>query len=80
MSASKSEVASIMKLLDKDKKGYLDFKRFSDAMNPHMSEQVTIESKESYFPNLVPNRTKAREYENRSLNLRNHVSEVRKSF
>jgi len=36
--ASNKEIASIIRLLDKDSKGFLDFKSFSVVVNPHMSE------------------------------------------
>jgi Ca2+-binding EF-hand superfamily protein len=37
INTSKAETASIMKLLDKDSKGYFDFRSFSQVITPNMS-------------------------------------------
>ena len=37
VTASKKEVAAILNYLDKDKKGYLDFRTFSTGVTPNMS-------------------------------------------
>jgi len=55
VSASKAEVASMMKLLDKNNQGYLTFNDFSKVFNPHMSTQlVNVSVNDSYLPNMAP--------------------------
>jgi len=55
--ASKTEVASLMKLIDKKNNGYLDFTEFSKVFTPSMSDNlVVIPQNDTYFPNLHPNR------------------------
>ena len=59
--ASKQEVGTIMKVLDKEGKGYLDYRVFSTGIFPHMSNAVDIPLKELHLPNLAPNRAKVAE-------------------
>lgn len=54
--ASNTEVACMMKLIDKENKGYLDFTTFSKVFNPMMSSQlVKVPLNDTYLPNLGPN-------------------------
>jgi len=54
--ASKNEVASMMKLIDKNNNGYLNFSEFSKVFTPSMSENlVKIPQNDTYLPNLHPN-------------------------
>jgi len=78
--ASKHEIASIIRLLDKDNKGFLDFRSFSQAVNPHMSEMVGVKKNELHLPNLVPNKEKLHEYGNKQNQLTQAVNEVRRTF
>ena len=55
-----------MKHLDRDDKGYLDFKQFSATVKPNMSDGIRVEQKEVHLPNLVPNKSKLNEYGQKS--------------
>jgi len=81
VSASKHELAAVMKLLDKDGKGYLDFRAFAAGVHPHMSAQVpNPNSVELHLPNLVPSKAKAAEYGLKSSALQQAVNEARRTF
>jgi Ca2+-binding EF-hand superfamily protein len=56
ISASKKEVASILKHLDKDNKGYLDFRAFSTNVGANMSNKINVDKDELHLPNLVPSK------------------------
>lgn len=54
--ANKNEVASMMKLIDKNNNGYLNFSEFSKVFTPSMSENlVKVPQNDTYLPNLHPN-------------------------
>ena len=47
----------MLKLIDKNDKGYLTFTEFSKVFSPSMSDQlVTVPKNDVYFPNLYPNK------------------------
>ena len=69
ITASKKEVAAIMKYLDKDNKGFLDFRTFSTGINQNMSSQINIPRNELHLPNLVPNKAKISEITQKSSSL-----------
>lgn len=49
--ASNSEIASMMKLLDRENLGYLAFPEFSKVFTPSMSSTlVNLPMNENYFP------------------------------
>jgi hypothetical protein len=80
VSASKQEIASIMKHLDKDGKGYLDFRAFSTGVHPQMSSSINVNNNELHLPNLVPNKAKSNEYGQKATTLQQAVNEARKTF
>ena len=48
----------MLKLIDKNNRGFLDYSEFSKVFTPSMSETlVTVPQNDTYFPNLHPNRT-----------------------
>ena len=69
VSASKHEIASILKLIDTDAKGYLDFRAFSTSICPHMSDKINVPRNELHLPNLAPNRAKQSELGQLSSNI-----------
>ena len=59
MDVSKEDQAKMIKLIDKNNTGYLSFTDFSKVFKPNMSEHlVTIQKKDTYFPNLQPSKEK----------------------
>lgn len=51
-----------MKLFDKDKKGYMDFKDFSAVVHPNMSASINVPKNELHLPNITSNKEKTLEY------------------
>ena len=78
--SSRKDLAAVLKLLDKDQKGYLDFQNFSKGVHPGMAEAININNRELHLPNLVPNRAKLNEYAAKGKGLFNAVNEVRRTF
>lgn len=77
---SKAETESILKLLDKENKGYLDFKTFSTVMKPTMSTQINIPRNETHFPNLAPSKSMTNELIMRSSLLKESIQEARREL
>ena len=51
--ATKQEIASMIKLIDHNSKGYLNFHEFSKVFSPSMSDNlVKVPQNDTYFPNL----------------------------
>lgn len=48
--------------MDKENKGYLDFRQFSKEITPYMSEKINVPKNELHLPNLYPNKAKSLEY------------------
>ena len=70
-----------MKLFDKEGKGYLDFRAFSQVVTPNMSQTIVqVKKNEIHLPNLVPNKDKSQEYGQKASQLIYAVQEARRSF
>ena len=79
--ASKNEVASMMKLIDKDNLGYLNFSEFSKVFTPSMSDSlVKIPQNDTYFPNLHPNRANLTQQMNIMTDVQEKISSIRQGF
>lgn len=79
--ASKHEVEGILKLLDKENKGYLDFRAFSAVVSPSMSAQINVKrQQELHLPNLVPSKARARELGEKAAEFQQSMAEIRKSL
>lgn len=80
VNASKHEIASILKLMDKDQKGYLDFRSFSTSIKPDMSTQINVPRNDVYFPNLVPNKNKVQDLTSKTSQIISAAAHARKNF
>lgn len=69
-----------MSLIDKDKKGFVDFTTFSKNFTPNMSQMVRVDQKEVHLPNLCPNKAKLHEYGMKGSGISETVTRVRESF
>ena len=79
--ASKQEVASMMKLLDKQNQGYLTFTDFSKVFNPHMSTQlVNVSVNDSYLPNMAPSEEIYKMRKDEAPQMQTKVDEIRNKF
>ena len=79
--ASKNEVASMMKLIDKNNLGYLNFSEFSKVFTPSMSDNlVKIPQNDTYFPNLHPNRANLTQQMNIQSEVQDKITTIRQGF
>jgi Ca2+-binding EF-hand superfamily protein len=79
--ASPEEVGSMMKLIDRNNKGYLSYTEFSQVFSPNMSEKlVQVPLKDVHFPNLHPNKEMNNDNLLKQTQMQNTIKEIRKSF
>jgi len=79
--ATKAEVASMMKLLDKNNQGYLNFTDFSKVFSPSMSTQlVNLSMKDTYFSNMGPNEDMYRHREAEAPDVLDKIKTIRETF
>ena len=74
---SRKELASLLRHLDKQDKGYMDFRDFSTLMGPGMSEKIQVESREVHLPNLYPSRAKMNEYGSKTGDFNSKMKDIR---
>lgn len=73
-------MAGILKHLDKEGKGYLDFRAFSTTVAPNMSSQINVERNELHLPNLVPSKDRIGHLSTKTNQLQDAVNQVRRTF
>lgn len=79
--ATPEEVQAVLKHIDRNDNGYLDFSEFSKVFRPDMSERlVTVQQNDRHLPNLIPSKEVNEDNRTHHKQMLDTMNEFKKSF